>query len=492
MTTSDTKDLTVPKSVPLGAISGILAVLGVVGLLTANPLESAFAILQLAFLLRAYWRQNTPPVVLLLFLIPWLEISTGILEANLRGQSLDDILHGSGSTAYWLSALGLFAVHIGFYPFFKRTPVASFEQLKEAAARFSFERLVLAYFAVGPASDVLAGFIGRGSSLYQFVTYFNGISLAILIAICIRQVILEQVHRRFVLFIGAVVFLSFYSFFSEWRLVLFALAIGFGTLSGLTARSVFRIIILTIVFGNIIFLWQGIKPVYRAYLTGQESLRGGLQSQTVNQSRGDALAKFIELSGDFYRGELQADNFKASDNEELLFKTLRRVGYLEFMCLTINKVPEEVDHEKGTLLSSNLSFALIPRFLNPNKGVKDDGAKVEKYTGFMVSDSASFSLGHYVEYFIDFGKVGMLLLLFFYGFIGGGVYKLASQKSNVKAILMIGMVFVVLQSWGSFQNDAIWIYGNTFFGFICHVIIFRPVYFAIENLTTRIKLQSAN
>ena len=174
---------------------------------------------------------------------------------------------------------------------------------------------------------------------------------------------------------------------------------GFGTLSVLTTRSIFRIVVLTIVFGNIIFLWQGIKPVYRAYLTGQESLRGGLQSQAVNQTRSDALAKFIELSGDFYRGELQADNFEASDTEELQFSTLRRVGYLEFMCLTINKVPEEIDHEKGALLSSNLTFALIPRFLNPIKGVKDDGAKVEKYTGFMVSDSASFSLGHYVEYF---------------------------------------------------------------------------------------------
>lgn len=491
MTTSATKDFAIPRPVSLGAISGILAVLGVIGLLTANPLESVFAIFQLAVLVRAYWRQNTPPVVLLLFLIPWLEISTGILEANLRGQTLDDILHGSGSTAYWLSALGLFAVHIGFYPFFKRTPLSSFEQLKVAAERFSFERLVLAYFAVGPASDLLAGFIGRGSSLYQFVTYFNGISLVILIAICIRQVVLEQVHRRFVLFIGAVIFLSFYSFFSEWRLVLFALVMGFGTLSVLTTRSIFRIVVLTIVFGNIIFLWQGIKPVYRAYLTGQESLRGGLQSQAVNQSRSDALAKFIELSADFYRGELQADNFEVSDTEELLFNTLRRVGYLEFMCLTLNKVPEEVGHEQGSLLSSNLMFALIPRFLNPNKGVKDDGAKVEKYTGFMVADSSSFSLGHYVEYFIDFGKTGMLILLLFYGFIGGFVYQLVIQKSKLNVILLIGLLFAVLQNWGSFQNDAIWIYGNTFFGFICHAIIFLPIYSALERFTIRINLQSA-
>ena len=484
--------MAIPRPVPLSAISIILAVLAVIGLLTANPLESAFAILQLAVLVRAYWRQNTPPVVLLLFLIPWLEISTGILEANLRGQTLDEIFHGSGSTAYWLSALGLFAVHIGFYPFFKRTPTASLEQLKQAAARFSFERLVLAYFAVGPASDLLGSFIGRGSSLYQLVTYFNGISLAILIAICIRQAVLEQVHRRFVLFIGTVVFLSFYSFFSEWRLVLFALVLGFGTLSVLTTRSIFRIVILAFVFGNIIFLWQGIKPVYRAYLTGQESLQGGLRSQAVNQSRGDALAKFVELSGDFYRGELHVENFEASNTEEILFSTLRRVGYLEFMCLTLNRVPDEIGHERGTLLGSNLSFALIPRFLNPNKGIKDDGAKVVKYTGFMVADSASFSLGHYVEYFIDFGKTGMLLLLILYGFIGGMAYQIMIQKSNVNAILLLGIMFVILQSWGSFQNDAIWIYGNTFFGFICHFIIFRSVYAAIESFAIRIPFQIEN
>lgn len=486
-----TKGTEIPEPVPLGVLSGILVALAVTALLTANPLESVCAILQLAVLVRAYWRQNTPPVLLLLFLIPWLEISTGILEANLQGQSLDDILHGSGSTAYWMSALGLFAVHIGFYPFFKRTPVFSVDQLKQTAARLSFEKLVFAYFAISPASNFLASLIGRGSSLYQFVTYFNGIAMAILIAICIRQVILEQVHRRFLLFIGAVLFLSFYSFFSEWKLVLFALFIGFGTLNTLSRSTIFRIIILGLLFGNLIFLWQGIKPLYRAYLTGQESFRGGLQSQAVNQTRGDALAKFIELSGDFYRGELEAENFESSTTEEIFFHTLRRIGYLEFLCLTLNKVPNEVEFENGDLLKSNLSFALIPRILNPNKGVKDDSAKVEKYTGFMVADSASFSLGHYVEYFIDFGKTGMLILLLLYGALGGMVYQKLTQLSKVNIVLMFGVLYMVLQSWGSFQNDAIWIYGTTFFGFICHVIVFRPIYAAIERLTRSIGQESA-
>ena len=187
----------------------------------------------------------------------------------------------------------------------------------------------------------------------------------------------------------------------------------------------------------------------------------------------------------------QAENFQLVDSEELLFSTLRRIGYLEFLCLTLNRVPHELEFEKGRLLKSNLSFALIPRFLNPNKGVKDDGAKVEKYTGFMVSDNASFSLGHYVEYYVDFGRSGMLFILLVYGLLGGLTYRFFGHRSVVHSILLMGVVFVTLQNWGSFQNDAIWIYGNTFFGFICHAFIFRPIYKTLERLTMRAEQKSA-
>ena len=166
--------------------------------LTANPLESLSSILQLAVLLRCYWRQHLPPVALLLFLIPWLEISTAVLEANLRDLTLNEMLHGTGQSAYWLSALGLYAVHFGFYPFFNSCRLAEVEQLKKAASRLSLNKLMLVYFAIGPASDVLAKFLGWGSSLYQLVTYVNGISVVILAIICLRQILLDELNKRFV------------------------------------------------------------------------------------------------------------------------------------------------------------------------------------------------------------------------------------------------------------------------------------------------------
>ena len=72
-----------PTPVDLGLLNPMLLLFALISMLTSNPLESVFAIAQLKVLLSAYWRKNLPPVALLLFLIPYLEISTNIIEANL-------------------------------------------------------------------------------------------------------------------------------------------------------------------------------------------------------------------------------------------------------------------------------------------------------------------------------------------------------------------------------------------------------------------------
>ena len=474
-----------PDSVDIGFLNGVLATVAFLCLFTTNPAEGVFALIQFKILLRAYWRKNIHPIALLLFLIPWIEISAGIIEANLRGITLDEMLHGTGGKAYWLSAFGLFAVQMGFYPFFKKSGAQTLDSLETAAQKFSLPRLIAAYFAVGPVTNLVGSFLGRGSSLYQFVTYLNEISLVILIVICLRQVVLKEFNRLFIAFLITTLFLSFYSFFSEWRTILFALFISFGIISILNTKAVLRILFFSFVFGNIIFLWQGIKPVYRAYLaTGKAQALGNIGSQAVNVSRTEALSTFIELSQEFYAGTLEEPNLNISDDDGSdadLYSTLRRIGYLEFMALSLTKVPSEIPHEGGTLLQENLSFALIPRFLNPNKGVKDDGAKVSKYTGFMVAASASFSLGHYVEYYIDFGQLGMILALLLYGVLGGWLYQKAGKGGTYNPLFTLGVVYVVLAQWGSYQNDAIFVYGLTFFGGICHLFLFRPLYRTIEG-----------
>ena len=216
-----------PTPVDLGLLNPMLLLFALISMLTSNPLESVFAIAQLKVLLRAYWRKNLPPVALLLFLIPYLEISTNIIEANVLNVTLNELLHGTGREAYWLSAIGLYAVHLGFYRYFKKTTHTSLPKLQAVAQTLSLERMILAYIVIGPITAAIGNFISQVGSLYQFITYLNQISLVILIAICLRQSVLQEVNKLFILFIGVVTILSFYSFFSEWKVVAYAAFIAF-------------------------------------------------------------------------------------------------------------------------------------------------------------------------------------------------------------------------------------------------------------------------
>ena len=205
-------------------------------------------------------------------------------------------------------------------------------------------------------------------------------------------------------------------------------------------------------------------------------------SQRVVVSQEEALNKFFELAGVFYSAD--RNSLEAGTDDELIFATLRRAGYLEFFALVLNRVPQEIEHTNGELLSSSLSFALIPRFLNPNKGIKDDGEKVERFTGFMVGSAASFSLGHYVEYFIDFQSLGMILYLIAYGMMGGLIYRFLVRlgRQRIEPFLVLPLIYVCLDKWGTFQADTVFLYGQTFFGTICHGIIFIPIYRAITRI----------
>ena len=480
-----TKLDTLSPPVERGILDRILVVTAIIGLMSKNPLESCFAILQLWALLKSYWRQSTPPIVLLLFLFPWIEISTGVFEANLRVETLNQMLHGTGQKAYWLSSIGLFAVHIGFYSKFKTLPQITEQNLATVASKYSFERLVGLYFLMGPFTSFVRSLVGRGSSIYQVITYLNEVSVVLLFAICLRQVILKQINWKFTGLLIIVTILSFYSLFSGWRIVAFAIFISFGTAVTLSRKLVLRIVFLSLVFGNLIFLWQGIKGEYRAFITGSEN-RGALRSQEIVVEQERALNKFLELATAFYSEEDDNSTDLLVD-DQLLYSTLRRAGYLEFFAMVLNKVPEEIPHENGKLIKSSLSFALIPRFINPNKGVKDDGAKVERYTDFIVSDTSSFSLGHYVEYFIDFKAFGMMVILFLYGVTGGAVAQfILSRTFYTQSILFaLPVVYICLDKWGSFQADTVYLYGQTFFGTICHAILFIPLYRVIERLARR-------
>ena len=117
------------------------------------------------------------------------------------------------------------------------------------------------------------------------------------------------------------------------------------------------------------------------------------------------------------------------------------------------------------LLIDNLTFALIPRFLNPNKGVKNDLAKVEAFTDYRFGENpyASFSLGHYCEAYIDWGPLGSMLHLFVFGLLGAVLVGLTMNlRPEVHPVLVWSILFVVMTPWGTMQQDAITVLERSF------------------------------
>ena len=89
----------------------ILAVLGSVH--SSNPLESVWTCILLLIILKWFWSQNTPGIMLYCMAIPFIEIHTTLLEANQANITLDELFFGTGRKTFWMSSLALLAVALG-------------------------------------------------------------------------------------------------------------------------------------------------------------------------------------------------------------------------------------------------------------------------------------------------------------------------------------------------------------------------------------------
>ena len=92
---------------------------------------------------------------------------------------------------------------------------------------------------------------------------------------------------------------------------------------------------------------------------------------------------------------------------------------------------------------------------------------MEKYTDFYFGEygGSSFSLGHYCEAYIDWGRYGMLIQLFLFGVLGGGLFLIAmARTSALNPLLSLGILWVCMKPWGTFQQDMITMSGQVFWG----------------------------
>jgi len=458
---------------------GLLLVASVIyGLLSPNMMETMWTGFALWLTLRLFWLQRMPGVLLFALITPFIEAHGVILEANNFGLTLNEVYPGTGTDTYWAASIGYVAVLLGFYwggrGAFPALPNG--ERLVKAAAEFSFQRIFLAVILAQIVVQVTQQVIPYRSSLRQIEVYISGVSIAITLALTLHHFLRKEKKWLFYAFFTYFLVTSFYSYFSSWRTPLTLLiTASLVTATEFKGRQILRQAPVIASGVLLVFVWQTVKGEYREFLSQGE------RSQAIRVSQTEALTKFSELATD----ALQQDTLLS---DQVVGATYRRVGYTEYFAAAVGKVPQDIPFENGKLLSQSVEFALIPRIINPNKGVKDDKAKVERYTDFYfgANSFSSFSLGHYCEAYIDWGPFWMHLHLFIYGLFGALLMRIVLQRTaGLNDLLRWGILFAVLSGWGTFQQDMVTVLGRTVWGTLCHLVLFMPIYKQLNRLCTR-------
>lgn len=411
------------------------------------------------------------PIVLLSLLIPFIEIATSLIHAEARQLTISDLYGPGGGEAYVLAIITFILFTMGLNLGLRRQRGLEITEEIEGLLRdFSMKKLILGHVFLMVFSGVANAIVVYGTSFFQLVVHVRKFSL-ILLYIIVWKADLEKKNRTLIaLIVGVNLVLRLSGFFSEWKDVIVLLVfVSFLSVKRLDTRW-FRRLTIAAIFGfGLLFTWQAIKADYRSFLNG------GTRSQKVVVGIQDALLKFGELTKDTW---LKPKN--DNENELVWMETLDRIGYIDFFAKTLERVPSEIPHQRGDLLTSNLRFALAPRILFPDKGIKNDQLKVEKFAGVEIANNASFSLGRYVEWYVDFGY-GMLLVGALFGWIGAQIIRFVQYKRHSPFLEIINPIFLflVMQTFCSFQSDEIVITGQTFWALLVYLTFGRSIMAAL-------------
>lgn len=468
-----------PWPLPYGLAFILFALLS---LLSANPLEWIFASGVFVLGVREILHVNVLPIHLA-FAFPFLEIVTSLADAEVNGVGVNEYFYGHGSEVYSYSLAALCLVYIGWKWQVRKVHVGRISEVENELWRLSVPRLIALYFVFQGLQLFTDFIIPYGSSVKQLERHIVVLGTIVFTIFVWRFKTVRGSNKEKLLsvgFIGFVLISSLSSFFSGWKAIFivstFALVIQSNTPTLRVLRN------LGIVFGiGVLFVltWQGVKSEYRNFLNG------GSRQQVVLVSQQEGISKLLELTKRFWFEEAsesqKSEWYSVTSSDEAFQSALERVGYLDLFARMRQYVPSELPHENGALLRDNLTFALIPRIFNPNKGVKNDQLKVEKYAKRNIADNASFSLGHYAEHYIDFGKFGMLISLFVFGSIGGMLTRIVLKGTGFMRAVDGAFCFYWLQMFLSFQFDAIKIYGLVFWALLTYVFLWRRIIEQVLN-----------
>ncbi|PJJ74686.1 hypothetical protein BXY57_0248 [Thermoflavifilum aggregans] len=423
-----------------------------------NPLEELYAYLVLGMIIRLLWNRGVPPVFLFISSIHWLQIYMFLVWNNFYGWRVNTY-YSTGGDAFWLSMTGVGLMTLIFHQILKKTAWANADTFNKESFHFSSVPVFWAYIFLTVFNGVLFQWAVTIPSIGQILFWMIDLREVMLLFYA-WLVMVKKEPKWGLIFLCLIHFvLSLTSYFGGYKSVFILLAL----LIAMRIRYVNLFRMVAVIMGLAFFLflssiWLSVRNEYRIFLNR------GTKMQVVKVSRQESLQQLYLLVSHITPHQL----YKGFEN------MIYRIQYLQYFSLAMQRVPNMIPYQQGNLTLSNLEFVLVPRILDPDKPTLDASRKTIRYTGAQVAtaqEGTSISMGYFVDFYIDFGSIGMFFPLILFWLLIGWSYQYFVRHLSFSVTLNAMVMMIFLKRFYLFETDAIGMIGGLYTMLITLVLL---------------------
>ena len=444
-------------------IWAILWFLSLLGLLLNNGVYVFICLATLLIIIKLLLFQRLPGIIPFSLVMQWVQVFAYILWMNFGNFDIN-YLSPNASTALLLSCAGLILISAILHMVVKKLGMPTRAFMESEAMKVNEKKLLVLYIISTVFLTSIGFVLGSTSGFAQILVSIADFKWIFLL--WYGYVIwIKKKNRIYLLYIVLYEFASgFYSYFSSFKEVIFfviILAITFTV--DVKVKQFLRGAVIVIVLIPLFLSWNVIKGDYRNFLSQ------GQRVQTVTVSREAAYTKL----GEQFRA-LKWEQYRLATS-----MTLYRLQYIYHFALAMERVPAITPYQNGAVWTANVMNVLKPRLLFPDKGIYDASVKTSKFTGRKFAGTqqgAAFSLGYFVDAYVDFGPVGMFVPIALIALIVGFVYRTLYLQKQLNLFFRFAIINVVLKIFMSFENDGLFLFGRLITGFLTFYLLARFVF----------------
>ena len=429
-------------------------------LLFDNGFYMAIPTAALYYILYNLQQPNKPGVFSIITLQHFLNIIAAVWLANYLGKDIN-YRSPSQASAVVASSFGLVFLMAPIYYFQNKIPAQTKETLRNSILRFSSQKVMYAYIISYFTFSTLGTMAFLFGGLTQVIFSLVKIKWLLFLLFGFQCFLKDENKRIFYIFVAFEFISGFLSFFSDFKTVMFYLAVLIISLvEKLSFKQVFTVMLIGIGLGIFGLIWTNVKGEYRSFLNS------GSTQQVVGVESDAAFNKLYDLSS-------KVDDDKLNGSAKQM---LDRMQYTYHFAKTIDRMPSVLPFEMGDNWLTSLSFATTPRFLNPNKPIYEATAKVRKYTGLHYLGKeygVSFSLGYFGDCFIDLGLYGMMLILLILGYIYGKIYFYLMKSASQNMVFNYCVACAFFMEFNAMEMDSTFLLGRLFASFLTFFMLIK-------------------